>query len=143
MPCDPSESKERKQAEQPNHPQCLETRRQERWGQHDDGDLERVRPDPAPPSTDDRQHDSGLDREGSPDYPVQDIRGGAPPSVQAGFLDHEDGYHEERRDELRYLECSLDPERAFVQACFLGSALLRSTPTVLRFFAQDIGGVCR
>jgi hypothetical protein len=90
--------------------------------------------------TDDREHDSGLDREGSPDHPVQDIRDGAPALVRAGFLDHEDGYYEQRRDEHRHLECSLDPERAFVQARFFGRALLRST--VLRFLAQAIGGVC-
>jgi hypothetical protein len=36
----------------------------------------------------------------------------------------------------------LDPERAFVQARFLGRALFRPISTVLRFLAQDIGGVC-
>ena len=65
------EAQQAQQSQQPKHPQALKTGRQDRRGEQDYDDLDRVLSQPAAAVGHDREHYHHLDQEGNVGRPVE------------------------------------------------------------------------
>ena len=105
------------QAQQPQQaqgPQALQAGGQDRRGEEDDDDVERVVADPGPAVGDDRQHHHQLDQEGGPGDPVEDDRDRLQGAARLRLGDRHRRQRQRRRDQHRRVQLFRHPGAAGV-----------------------------